>query len=243
MSISKKNTLQATLLNKPLILLLTVALLTASVPMMVSADEPETYELSKTFAFSEPTIIYGDDGFYDIDIEGAASKTLLLGGPMMPYTYDRIELPFRATNINVQFSHSQEHTIEMEDTVQIRPAPVPVLLDRPVEAPLLEKLAELLTKVHSLRQSLRYKETSASEVIALDDEIYTSHEAYGEPSDTRIYVGRNDNGELAAFVSYQIMPCTFTSLAGGTLSYFTDATLKITYEIDDTPLPIDDEEE
>ena len=240
MSTPKKKSLKATILGKPLIALMAVALLTATVPIMVSADESETYETIISFDFGTPEIVFGDDGFYDIDIKGAEFKTLTEGGPMMAYCFDRVALPTNAYDIQVDLEPGSIETMTIDTELQIRPAPVPVLLDRVDQAPILEKFASLFSRF--VKDTYEYKPSDVGGVAALDDQVYTPG-PYGEHVSYQLHTGRDDNGDLSKFVSYRVFPCVFDSVSGNKIAYVTHADLRIDYKLGSDFLSLDESDE
>ncbi len=88
-------------------------------------NEKNTYKISESIYFSEPTIKQ-NDRYATINIKEAASSTMETGKPVLPKHTITYTFPFgtRITNVEVLFSE----TIEQEILRSISPAPEPQMV-------------------------------------------------------------------------------------------------------------------
>ncbi len=221
--------LKADITVKSLSILVTAFMLLTAVPGLVNAvkatDDGNRITIEKQFSFSAPTI-EPDGEFVKIQMKGAESTTNDEGAPQLPALYYRAEIPFGSTDVAVTFSHSSDQSTVVDGKITPYPIPKPLMPDR--NYPLAKILLRLYSKL-APNAGLQTPETIFDDIARVNEKIYGQHISYGAPFSSSIAVGRNDNNELATFVVLSISPFTLTDVADGEGSYFTDATVQITY--------------
>lgn len=231
--------LKANIAAKSLSILVTVCLLLGSVPVLVGASEtPEGNTMEEYFGFSPPIIIPRSDGFVDISIPETTDNIAKSGEPELPGTSHFFELPLGSTDVNVEFEHSSVETMTVETTVK----------PGPIRMPVEERQHPIWTVVLRIYRTMLDNRGAPNpyEGVAISDgfneDVYESNEPYGAFFDYDIYVGLNKQNELKTFVRVDILPCVFSDVASGELSYITSGTATVTYE-EPGPQTLEDEEE
>jgi hypothetical protein len=168
-------------------------------------------EINKNFIFSKP-IIEDIEEYATIKMD-ETSKTLGVPGkpeiPLVPFT---IELPFKANNIVITYTPSDEY--EMDISKKIKPTP-------PTVSP----------------NNNRYTSFELDE----DTEAYSSTNRYPDTwFEYRVTCGLNMDGELKTHVTLNQFPVQY-SPKNNKIYYINEATIKISYNPPDKPLSFKDE--
>lgn len=220
------NILKADVTVKSLSIIVTVFMLLTAVPMFVggSVSAQETNQsVEKQFVFSAPEVVPAKDGYVQLLVDGALETQKNPGEPTLPLCVYSFELPYGSTGVTAELIPLSVESMVLAD--KIVPGPVPYLAG---EGP--HPLARVLLKVYSLMTSLKPPEVAKGmQFDAMVESIYDSNAGYGEAFSYNTYVGVNAEGALVTKVVCHIMPVTFSSVASGILSYFTDATVKVSY--------------
>ena len=239
-NIHKISNTKASVPTKGLAFFIAVLLFLSAIPLLVTANEPNTIkEITKSFEFSAPTLV-PDGDYVQLQIEGADQYTAQAGTPLLATHNGVIKLPLGATNIEVDFTITSDIK-ELEFEGLIAPSPTPQLTSIE-EYPLVSRVADKLGKLFD-RQDNPYGKPEST-VAALDDDAYGPG-AFGEYFRSNIYVGidpTNDNN-LVTYVTYTMHPFTFTSVAESQGEYFTDAVVTVTYEEGEAPIQTLDSDE
>ena len=212
-----QNSRKADVTIKSLALLIAAILLLSAAPVWAE-ESSEDYEIIKYVSFSEPEITETLDGFVDIVVDGASSKWTEQAAPILPKKTIVVTLPLDATSIEVTFAQSETQSMAIPEGKMVTPGPI----------------AELLTLPGS---SYKLPDTDP-----INNDIYNSDEPYGDRFSYSVNVGIMD-GKRQIIVVGEILPCTFSSVVDGELSYITSGEMKVSYTRSSSTLPLDDEEE
>ncbi len=218
--------LKADITVKSLSILVTVFMLLTVVPGLTAAQkttEDGAQTIEKQFVFSPPEVVTAKDGYVQLQVDGASETQNNPGEPTLPLCVYSFELPYGSAGVTAELTPLSVESMVLAD--KVIPGPVPYLVG---EGP--HPLARALLKVYSLITSLRPPEVAKGvQFDAMKESIYNSNAGYGEMFSYNTYVGVNAEGTLVTYVVCHIMSVTFSSVASGTLSYFTDATVKVSY--------------
>lgn len=216
---------------KALAVLLAVTLLLTAAPVLLAAPQIQKQsDIKETitfeYEFPTPEIVSLGDGTAEIQV-GDLDATLIPGMPQLPRLKVVEKLPKNAENIEVSYDLSAAKTMSIEDT--ITPGPIPYLLDSVAKNPIITALATIVQK---LRPNSYIKATLETEEIEPFNEIYESHEGYGEFfTQLKTLVGMDDDHSTVKYVRFDVTPCIFKDVADGTLQYIKSVTGKITYTL------------
>ncbi len=174
-------------------------------------NEKNTYKISESIHFSEPTIKQ-NDRYITINIKEAASSTMETGKPVLPKHTITYTFPFgtRITNVEVLFSE----TIEQEISRSISPAPEPQIV------------------------STTYKSNSItiSEMV----KAYSDIEIYPDSRyNYRTGAGLKD-GEHVIYLTVHLYPIQY-SPSSNMIFYSESATVDITHIPPENPINFPDE--
>jgi len=233
-TLSRRYKVEASLALKILCFLLMICLILTSVTTAVRLEENVKVNIRDTQQFASPTLApssFGEE-YVDLTIEGLSSSVHVARAPKVPQWTKEIELPFGATDIDVSFSiDSPITTIPLDDDMYVSPAPVPVPLTLEEEpSGIFFKLLKVLSKI------FRSSSTNTQQDLSLiDDTIYSSDSFYpNQWFSYDIWVGRNDQGDMATFVVARITPCHY-SPGQQLLRYITSSSLEIQYQSPSLP--------
>jgi len=184
---------KGTIYMKKILLLFIVGILILNGLGAVALDnEKNTYKISESIHFSEPTIKQ-NDRYITINIKEAASSTMETGKPVLPKHTIVYTFPFgtRITNVEVLFSE----TIEQEISRSISPAPEPQIVSSTyksnhVAAP---EIAEAYSNIEIYPDSI-YSYRTGSGLKDGENVIYLTVHLYPiqySPSSNMIYYYKN----------------------------------------------------
>ena len=160
----------------------------------------DTFEISKSFKFSQPKITY-ENNYISIDIEDMTSVFRDPGKPEMPMITYNFEIPFGAKNVEIFYSPSSEHELDISQKIKPTPPAVTPISDEQSSCALVE-----------------------------DTTVYSSVNRYPDNwYDSKITCGLNIEGNLKTHVSIYQFPVQY-SPTNNKIYYIDSAEVKITYE-------------
>ena len=163
-------------------------------------SQTEQLTIKNTWIKSEPLTIIQEESYIKVTYEKESSLLMVPGKPLLPRIVKSFELPFGATNINVQVTPSA--TYEQIIDKQILPSPSPMPLS-PIE---------------------NYKAPSKK-----DTQLYQSTKPYpSEWYQFNVGVGVNDHFEHVTFVTVHLCPVRYIP-AENTLIIAEQADITISY--------------
>ena len=173
--------------------------------------ENNAVELNKNFNFPIPKITSTED-YLTIGLDETTKTFQNPGKPEMPMVSYNFELPFRAENVEIRYTPSEEYEIDISG--KIKPTP-------PAVSPV-------------------YDEQISCEIIE-DNEVYSSSKRFPETwFDSKVTCGLNLDGELKTHVTIYQFPVQY-SPKENKLYYITEAEVIITYDPPKKPLSFEEE--
>ena len=214
----KDHFLKAGSINKTAVVALTLLFILTAFTTVSIADEPTSSKIeTRNIVFSAPEVTTDNEGYINIQVEGAPNQRLAPGCPMLPQYIEIIGLPLDASDITVDFSHSSLESLQVSGP--LAPTPEAVVLSD-LEDP---AISQLYSTMASLFEKTQPKVRSDEEY----SESQTLVNPLGDIFSYEIDAGINEEGQRMIFVIARIMPCTITTEG---LSYFTSGELTVHYE-------------
>ncbi len=168
--------------------------------------------VNKTVVLSrnDLTITEKEDHYVRVSLSTTNHLVLNPGKPILPKVIETFELPFGATNINVQITPSDAVQQTISKQIQPSPAPMPLSIIEGYEAPQRK-----------------------------DEQVYTSNEPYPSKSyGYNVGVGMNEHFEHVTYVTVHWYPIIYTPVEN-LLTITEKADIAITYTApESTPFPL-----
>jgi len=174
-----------------------------------ATDDADENKITQIYTINtlEISQIHSDQQFVNLKIAGVDATTGETGGPLLPSIRDSLWLPYgsRVTSVTLFYEHIQDVHLPNEKVVTPTKLAVPLLPPN--------SLFDITIP------------------DAMNEEIYNSHQSYGEHFAYTIGYGKQMNGDLGVLITYEITPFVFTDVADGEgTQVYGDVSVDITYE-------------
>jgi len=176
------------------------------------SENEQHIEITNSISFSAPAI-KNIGKYVTVDIQETDLTLKVSGKPEMSMVPYSIDLPFRAKNIQITCTPSNEQEQELQEKISPTPQVVPLIYD---------------------------SDTTTTELIE-DPEVYSSADRY--PStwyDSKVTCGLNSNKKRVTHISIYLYPVQY-SPALNKIFYIDEVTITITYDNPEHVMSFDDE--